>query len=77
MKTSIKTAESEEVAAEAWWECRGTKHRSWLRGGKKGDYESLRYIEDCGNVLVCESIFHPRDKAKKKANVKWRFQRDA
>lgn len=77
MKTSIKTAESEEVAAEAWWECRGTKHRSWLRGGKKGDYESLRYVEDCGNVLVCESIFHPKDKAKKKANVKWRFQRDA
>ena len=77
MKTSIKTAESEEVAAEAWWECRGTKHRSWLRGGKKGDYESLRYVEDCGNVLVCESIFHPRDKSKKKANVKWRFQRDA
>ena len=77
MKTSIKTAESEEVNAEAWWECRGTKHRSMLRGGKKGDYESLRYVEDCGDVLVCESIFHPRDVLKKKAVVKWRFQRDA
>ena len=76
-KAKIKTAESEEVDAEAWWECQGTQHRSWLLGGKKGDYESLRYLEDCGNVLVCESIFHPRDVTKKKARVRWRFQRDA
>ena len=76
MKMSIKTAESEEVQAEAWWECRGTKHRSMLRGAKKGDYEALRYVEDGGDVLVCESIFHPKDSSKKKAVVKWRFQRD-
>ena len=74
MKTSIKTADAEEVDAEAWWETRGTKHRSILRGGKKGDYESLRYLES-SDVLVCESIFHPRDSSKKKAEVKWRFQR--
>ena len=77
MKKSIKTADSEEVDAEAWWECRGTKHRSVLRGGKKGDYESLRYVDDSGDVLVCESIFHPKDNSKKTAKVKWRFQRDA
>ncbi len=77
MKKSIKAADSEDVDAEAWWEYRGTKHRSILRGGKKGDYESLRYVEDGGDVLVCESIFHPRDSSKKKAVVKWRFQRDA
>ncbi|KAL7492648.1 hypothetical protein ACHAWT_002598 [Skeletonema menzelii] len=80
-KTKIKTAESEEVTAEAWWECHGTRHRSCLRGGKKGDYESLRYLEDCGGnmtILVCESIFHPcGDVTKKRARVKWRFQRDA
>ena len=79
-KAKIKTAESEEVDAEAWWECQGTQHRSWLRGGKKGDYESLRYLEDCGSdktVLVCESIFNPRDVTKKKARVRWRFQRDS
>lgn len=76
MRMSIKTAESEDVEAEAWWECRGTKHRSMLRGGKKGNYESLRYVEDGGDVLVCESIFHPKDSSKKKAVVKWRFQRD-
>ena len=75
MKKSIKTAESEDVDAEAWWECRGKKHRSVLSGGKKGDYESLRYLEDCGDVLVCESTFHPRDSSKKKAVVKWRFRR--
>lgn len=76
MRKSIKTAEAEDVEAEAWWECRGTKHRSMLCGGKKGNYESLRYLEDGGDVLVCESIFHPKDSSKKKAVVKWRFQRD-
>ncbi|KAL7477159.1 hypothetical protein ACHAW6_002971 [Cyclotella cf. meneghiniana] len=82
MKTSIKTADSENVDAEAWWEKRGTMHRSWLKGGTKyggGDFESLRYLEEGsdGNVLVCESTFHPKDVTKKKAVVKWRFQRDA
>ena len=60
MKTSIKTADAEDVDAEAWWEERGTMHRSWLRGGTKyggGDFESLRYLEEGsgGNVLVCDS----------------------
>ena len=76
MKASIKSAESEDVEAEAWWECRGTKHRSMLCGGKKGNFESLRYVDDSGDVLVCESILHPKDKSKKKARVTWRFQRD-
>ena len=80
-KTSIKTADSEDVDAEAWWEDRGAKHRSWLRGGKKyggGDFESVRYLEDGsdGKVLVCESIFHTSDQSKKKGVVNWRFQRD-
>jgi hypothetical protein len=57
MKTSIKTADAEDVDAEAWWEERGTMHRSWLKGGTKyggGDFESLRYLEkgSNGNVLV-------------------------
>lgn len=80
-KTSIKTADSEDVDAEAWWEERGTKHRSWLRGGKKyggGDFESVRYLQEGsdGSVLVCESFFHPKGDSKKKALVTWRFQRD-
>jgi len=80
-RTSIKTADSEEVIAEAWWEECGTKHRSWLRGGKKyggGDFESLRYLEEGsgGNVLVCESFFWPKDPSKEKALVTWRFKRD-
>jgi hypothetical protein len=59
MRTSIKTADAEDVDAEAWWEERGTVHRSWLRGGTKyggGDFESLRYIEEGsgGNILVSQ-----------------------
>ena len=78
---SIKTADSEDVNAEGWWEDAGKKHRSWLRGGKKyggGDFESLRFIEEGsdGNVLVCESYFHSNDKSKGAACVNWRFQRD-
>ena len=77
LKSSIKTADSEDVEAEAWWESRGTVHRSWLRGSTKyggGDHESRRYLEDGGNILVCESIFHGKN--NKKAEVRWRFQRD-
>ena len=82
MRRSILTADSESVTAEAWWEKRGTRHRSWLRGANKyggGDFESIRYLEEGsgGNVLVCESIFHPRDDSKEKAEVTWRYQRDA
>jgi hypothetical protein len=81
LKTSIKTADSEDVVAEAWWEECGTKHRSWLRGGSKyggGDHESFRYLDEIsnGDVLVCESTFHPKDASKKKASVTWRFKRN-
>jgi len=81
LKTSIKTADSEDVSAECWWEETGTKHRSWLRGGSKyggGDHESLRYLDESsnGNVLVCESTFHPKDASKKRACVTWRFRRN-
>lgn len=80
-KSTIKTADAEDVDAEAWWEELGTKHRSWLRGSKKyggGDFESVRYLEvgSNGNVLVCNSIFHPTDPSKEKAVVTWRFIRD-
>ena len=75
----IKTADAEDVEAVAWWEDDRTKHRSWLIGGKKyggGDFESLRYLSENGNVLVCESTFHPIDTTKQKAKVTWRFRRD-
>lgn len=80
---SIKTAESEDVEAEAWWEDRGRVHISWLRGGTKyggGDFESRRYVQvgDKGSsddILVCESVFHPKKKGKEKAEVTWKFKR--
>jgi hypothetical protein len=79
-KSKIKTADGEDVDAEAWWEEHGTKHRSFLRGGTKyggGDFESVRYIMEgsTNNELVCESTFHPTDSLKEKAIVTWRFKR--
>ena len=71
------TADKEKVKAEAWWEDRGTVHRSYLRGVKKyggGDFESKRYLEDDGNTLICESIFHPKE-GKEPAVIKWTFTR--
>ncbi len=71
------TADKEKVKAEAWWENNGTVHRSYLRGGKKyggGDFESKRYLEDDGNTLICESVFHPKE-GKEPAVIKWTFTR--
>lgn len=79
-KIKIKTADGEDVDAEAWWEENGKKHRSFLRGGTKyggGDFESVRYIMEgsTNNELICESTFHPTDLSKEKAIVTWRFRR--
>ena len=74
----IKTADGETVEAESWWEDNGTIHVSWLRGSKKysgGNFESRRYLEDNGNVYVCESIFHYNDKTKQPNRITWRWQR--
>ena len=76
VETPVKTADSELVMAEAWWENDGTVHKSWMRGGKKwggGDFESTRYLD--GNTLVCESIFHPTDESRPKSCITWRFKR--
>ena len=79
-KNTITTADGEQVACEAWWEKGGTVHRSWLRGVQKyggGSFESKRFLENEGSVLVCESIFHPTDESREKATVTWRFQRQS
>jgi hypothetical protein len=76
VKTPIVTVDAEKVEAEAWWQ--GPVHISWLRGVQKyggGDFESKRYLENNGNVFVCETKFHPRDAAREKAEVTWRFSR--
>jgi hypothetical protein len=78
-RTPMITCDSEHVEAEAWWEQGGTVHRSWLYGIQRyggGSFESLRYLENNGQVLVCESIFHPNDKNRDKASITWRFQRE-
>lgn len=80
-RTPIKTADDEPVEAEAWWEDDGRVHRSWLVGATNyggGDFESKRYLErglDGSDILVCESTFHPKDTAREKASVTWRFKR--
>jgi hypothetical protein len=74
--TPIVTADSETVDAEAWWA--GESHVSWLRGIQKyggGDFESRRYLEEKGEVLVCETVFHPSDASRKKANIIWKFRK--
>jgi hypothetical protein len=74
--TEIYSADSEKVDAEAWWEGYGTVHKSWLRGGMRyggGDFESSRYLAS-ENVLICKSVFHPKDPKREKAQVTWRFQ---
>jgi hypothetical protein len=79
LQVPIVTADDERVEAEAWWEEEGTVHRSWMRGLNKyggGDFESRRYLEDGGKVLVCESTFRPREKDRKDASVTWRFLRN-
>lgn len=75
---TVVTADNESVEAEAWWENRGASHVSWMRGVSKfggGDFESKRYLEEDGKVLVCESVFHPQDKKRQKARVTWKFLR--
>ncbi|KAI2506659.1 hypothetical protein MHU86_7760 [Fragilaria crotonensis] len=74
----VVTADDEKVRAEAWWEEGGTVHMSWMRGVTKyggGDFESKRYLEQDGKVLVCESIFYPQDQKREKASVTWKFVR--
>jgi hypothetical protein len=79
LKVPIVTADDERVQAESWWEDNGTVHRSFMLGLNKyggGDFESKRYLEKDGKVLVCESIFHPRDKERDDVKVTWRFLRN-
>jgi len=74
----VCTADDEIVKSESWWENNGKVHRSWMRGGSKfggGDFESTRYLENDGKVLVCESTFHPIQENRKKAQATWRFLR--
>ena len=60
----MTTANGERVATAVLEEDGGATHVSWVVGGAKygrGDFENRRYLTDGGNVLVCESAFHPRD----------------
>jgi hypothetical protein len=85
----MTTADGENVAVASWWEDDGRVHHSWVVGGRKyggGDFENRRYLTDDGNILVCESTFHPRSEdgeggggqgqAREKACVTWRFLRE-
>jgi hypothetical protein len=75
----IKTADSEKVEAESWWESDGTVHVSWLRGVSRyhggGCFESRRYLEDDEETYTCESTFHFNDKSRESNKLTWRFHR--
>ena len=81
------TADGDNVSVASWWENNGTVHHSWVVGVHKyggGDFENKRYLKDNGNILVCESTFHPRElegeggqgQIREKACVTWRFLRE-
>ena len=75
----MTTADEEKVEVASWWEDNGTVHKSWVVGGKKyggGDFENRRYLTNDGNILVCESIFHPNEAGREKATVTWRFLKE-
>lgn len=75
----MTTADGEDVEVAAWWESNGKVHHSWVVGGKKyggGDFENKRYLTDNGNILVCESTFHPEEEGRDDAKVTWRFLRE-
>ena len=80
LRVPIVTADSEHVLAESWWENDGTAHVSWTIGVKKyggGSFESKRYLENNGDVYVCESTFHPDDNVGRKPSfLKWKFIRE-
>jgi hypothetical protein len=78
IERTVVTADDEQVKAEAWWEDNGTVHKSWMRGVTKyggGAFESKRYLENDGKVLVCKTVFHPLDEKREKAEVTWKFLR--
>lgn len=78
IESPVVTADDEQVKAESWWEENGTVHISWMRGVTKyggGAFESKRYLENDGKVLVCETVFHPLDEKREKAEVTWKFLR--
>ena len=73
------STDSEKVVAESWWANDGAIHVSWTYGVKSyggGSYESKRYLEQNGDVYVCESTFHPNDKTREPSYLKWRFLRE-
>jgi len=78
----MTTADGENVEVASWWESNGAVHHSWVVGGEKyggGDFENKRYLTDNGNILVCESTFHPmgwEEDGREDAFVKWRFLRE-
>ena len=76
----ILTADSERVDATSWWENDGTVHVSWTQGVNRyggGSFESRRYLENNGDVYVCESIFRRNNKADgPDPTLKWKFLRE-
>lgn len=79
-RVPVVTADAEEVLAESWWENDGTVHVSWTLGVKKyggGSFESKRYLENNGDVYVCQSTFHPNDtEGRESSYLTWRFLRE-
>ena len=77
---TIVDPDGDEVQVESWWEGKGTRHRSILRGKPRvqgGVFDTVRYLES-DDVLVCEADFVPVHASSNKfarGHVVWKFQR--
>eukprot|EP00580_Thalassiosira_gravida_P014127 CAMPEP_0201683992 /NCGR_PEP_ID=MMETSP0494-20130426/52409_1 /ASSEMBLY_ACC=CAM_ASM_000839 /TAXON_ID=420259 /ORGANISM="Thalassiosira gravida, Strain GMp14c1" /LENGTH=295 /DNA_ID=CAMNT_0048167779 /DNA_START=163 /DNA_END=1050 /DNA_ORIENTATION=- len=79
---TIVDPDGDEVQVEAWWEESGCRHKSILRCKPRvegGVFETVRYLEGDGDVLVCESCFTPASSSSSKkfkyGQVMWKFRR--
>ena len=83
LQVAIIDPDKDECLVEAYWIDNGTRHKSLLKGKprvKGGVFETIRYLDDGGDNLICESYFHPGPNAPAKfkpAHVVWNFTRVA
>lgn len=77
---AVVDPDKERVEVESYW-YDGNRHCSVLKGKKKlqgGTFETIRYLDEANDQLICESYFHPNPKLLSKFQpgfVKWTFER--
>eukprot|EP00547_Thalassionema_nitzschioides_P000475 CAMPEP_0194205346 /NCGR_PEP_ID=MMETSP0156-20130528/4647_1 /TAXON_ID=33649 /ORGANISM="Thalassionema nitzschioides, Strain L26-B" /LENGTH=368 /DNA_ID=CAMNT_0038931597 /DNA_START=51 /DNA_END=1160 /DNA_ORIENTATION=+ len=76
---TVVDPDQERVQVESYW--LGSKHCSILRGKQRflgGTFETIRYLDEVKDQLICESYFHPPSNTNSKFRpgfVKWTYER--